>query len=227
MLNITREQALQRWDTLPETIKEAMYEPVVITAVQSVAGNYGIADEISLREIETIAGDVFMGFLRNDTYEIAREISERIGLPNDRATKAANDLRKKAFAQFQDEIEKIYAPLETANESASEPSRTATAELPKESPMPASLDQGPPPQTKEQETPKEEVVEETPFMLHSEAPTFTPAMPVEKPSVKFEPKAERVRVTVQSSKARVEAPEPTESARVVHYNNMRTPLEKN
>jgi hypothetical protein len=66
-----------------------------------------------------------------------------------------------------------------------------------------------------------------PFMLHEEQTVVVPSAPPERPSVSFTAAREvKVRIGEKPVAARIESPGPeSDDVRVVHYSNLRTPLD--
>ena len=77
MLKIPRQQVLERWDVLPNNLKEALCsDPNSGIVWQIGALNHLPEEKISM--MATIVGDVIFGFLHSDY--LAREIQESLNL---------------------------------------------------------------------------------------------------------------------------------------------------
>jgi len=78
--------------------------------------------------------------------------------------------------------------------------------------------------------PTQAALGDEPFLLHEEKPLFTPSGPKEMPSVSFEPKRRWPTPPPKPVAAKIETPNTEDEEnkkRVVHYSNLRTPLDTN
>ncbi|HEY4475403.1 MAG TPA: hypothetical protein VJB92_01640 [Candidatus Paceibacterota bacterium] len=238
MLIITKKQALERWDTLPQNLKEAIFSPANADIIWKFCENNHVTEE-KIRVIATVGGDVLMGFLHPDPEDVAREIEERAKIPKPLALDIARELERKIFLPLKSDLDRIYAP----------PAQTEKQPLPlRETLLETKLAPVFVPQAstivkiKPQETPiaaRETPIPpdgDQPFLLHEEKPAFSPETPREKPFVSFEAKRDfqkpplpkPVNVKIETpEKEENESDENSGSARVVHYSNLRTPLDDN
>ena len=242
MMNISKQQARDRWDTLPDNLKEAIFSEVNADIVWRV-GEANHLNEGKIREIATVAGDVVMGFLHPDPDDVSREIQARINIPRPLALDIAKELARKIFLPLKNDLDRIYSPVgsetltrplesvipveitETKPESPREPQRAeAPPDLPLAESVPETEPTAPPVNEVKKEPPA--VGEDQPFILHEEKPLFTPVVPPEKPYVSFEPPRSPKAPAPKKVTVKIETPqEKSEEARVVHYSNLRTPLD--
>ena len=242
MLIISRDQAFERWDTLPDNLREALFDDVLSATLWSTCEKNHLREERT-QAVATVAGDVLMGFLHPDPPGVAEEIAARAGIPKQGAAVIAEELYRKIFLPFKTELEKNYAPPGAPSTSPAssplsgkEPSsmpfeeRSAPRDAAFSMPQRESLRE-----TAEQNTVRKNALPEethdTPFILHEEKEFVPPTIPRTRPSVTFDAPS-LSRAPAPPSKpiiARVEtpdAPQKKDDVRVVHYSNMRTPLDK-
>jgi hypothetical protein len=108
MLNVTTDQALQRWDLLPIDLREALYSESNSDFLWKTSHDEHIPDE-KVYEIAKVAGYVLMGFLHPE--DLALEIVERLTLDRKTASNIQDALNKRVFAPLQADLDKVYNPL--------------------------------------------------------------------------------------------------------------------
>ena len=86
----------ERWDTLPQNLKEAIFSPANADIIWKFCENNHVTEE-KIRVIATVGGDVLMGFLHPDPEDVAREIEERAKIPKPLALDIARELERKIF----------------------------------------------------------------------------------------------------------------------------------
>ena len=109
MLKISTKQARERWDTLPENLKEAIFSEINADIVWGIGAENHLPEE-KINIIATLAGDVLMGFLHPDADEVAKELKNRIDLPAPLTLEIAKELEKKIFNSLRSDLGRIYAP---------------------------------------------------------------------------------------------------------------------
>jgi len=108
MIKVTTNQALERWDTLPDILRDALFsEPNSDFLWRTCSDEY--VPEKKIYEVAKVAGYVMMGFLHPE--DVALEIIERLALDRKTATDIQNALSKRIFAPLQADLEKVYNPL--------------------------------------------------------------------------------------------------------------------
>ncbi len=129
---ISREQALDRWDTLPDNLREAMFSEVSADILWRACETNHLSEERT-QTVAMVAGDVLMGFLHPDPQDVAEEISERARIPKPVGATIAEELYRKIFSPLMRDLVKIYAPLK---ERA--PARSSSQKIEMESEAPAA-----------------------------------------------------------------------------------------
>ena len=105
---ITTSQALERWDSLPDSLREALSSETNSDFLWRTCQSENVpADKIY--EVATIAGYVMMGFLHPE--DVALEIVERLVLDRKTASDIQDALNRRIFAPLQADLEKAYSPL--------------------------------------------------------------------------------------------------------------------
>lgn len=237
MLNIPREKVLERWDKLPQSIREAIFSEENADIIQQI-GEANRFTENNIQILSVVAGDVLRGFIKHG--ELAREIVKDLKIDYDTASTIAKEINDKIFSPLKSDLEKVYEPL----------TETQTSELlspqlnlePQTTPFPAPLLF---PMLKKINAPEPQTIKpsfkETPFILHQEEevkpeaePKIQPSIPrptFYKPASREEYNGEAAPVTArlelgneeekkskEPQTARTEKPR----VRIVHYSDLRT-----
>ncbi len=121
MMNISQDQALQRWDSLPLILREALYSDTNSEFFWNTCEGQHVPEE-KIAPISKLAGYVLLGFLHPD--DLAREIREETGLPAQVADVIQESLLQRVFAPLKNDLEKIYQPSSLL---AAAPSMTQTS----------------------------------------------------------------------------------------------------
>jgi len=109
MMIITQQQARERWDTLPEVLREALFSERNADTVISVSKSEHLAPE-KISSIATLVGDVLLGFVDRD--DLARELRSELNLNPQIADTIAKELDRKIFTPIRSEIDQNYRPAE-------------------------------------------------------------------------------------------------------------------
>jgi hypothetical protein len=108
MLKIPRQRVLERWDTLPDNLKEALFSESNSSIVWQI-GTLNHLSEEKISIMATIVGDVIFGFLHPD--DLTREIQETLNLNPKIANSISREINRKIFAPLRSDLEKIYSPV--------------------------------------------------------------------------------------------------------------------
>ena len=104
MLKIPRQQVLDRWDTLPDNLKEALSSESNSDIVWQIGAlNHLTGGKISM--MATIVGDVIFGFLHSE--DLAREIQESLNLNSQIANSISHEINRKIFAPIRNRFGKF------------------------------------------------------------------------------------------------------------------------
>lgn len=108
MTQITQDQSLRRWDSLPLNLREALYFEPNTEFLWKTCEDEHIPEE-KIYTVSQIAGFVLMGFLHPE--DVARELRERLTLDQKTSSAIEVALNKRIFAPLRADIDKVYAPI--------------------------------------------------------------------------------------------------------------------
>ena len=108
MLKISRQQLINRRDSLPDNLREALFSEYNSETLWKICeGQHLSEDKIYI--IATLAGDVILGFLHPE--DLASEIKKDLNLVPELANLIASEIDRKIFTSIRSEIEKAYSPI--------------------------------------------------------------------------------------------------------------------
>lgn len=131
MIKISQQQAVARWDTLPEELREFLYAETTTASINDIFSALHIPETIQ-KPIRKIIGWILMGFIHAE--DAAKEIQEATGMNSQHARELADSINVKLVSPFQDILEKIYSPV---TEEIPEPKRISFDSIAPAKPMPA------------------------------------------------------------------------------------------
>ena len=108
MLTITQNQALQRWDTLPDILREALYAEANSDFLWKACENENVPGE-KIHDVARIAGYVLLGFMH--PADMAEELKEGLNLDPKTCTAVSSAIDARIFAPLRSDIDKTYEPL--------------------------------------------------------------------------------------------------------------------
>lgn len=108
MINVSPKQALERWDVLPENLKEAMFSERNADILWQICEAQHLSEN-KIHMISTIVGDVILGFIGAE--DITLEIQDRITLDQRIIQIIAREINQRILPPLREEINKIYSPL--------------------------------------------------------------------------------------------------------------------
>lgn len=118
MLQITTEQASQRYSTLPPILQDAIFSNANADTVRFIASEQQLDDK-QMYNLSIIAGDVIFGFL--DINDTVKELKVSLDIDDSKARVIAEELNQRIFAALKEEIEKNYQPLKSEGFKISPP----------------------------------------------------------------------------------------------------------
>jgi hypothetical protein len=107
MITVSRDQALVRWDTLPEGILDVLVSDATFGYIEDICE----AEHIPYEKVDTVVrlvGYVLFGFLSPEG--LAKELSVALQIDIRIATEIADAVNNKIFKSLRGEIDKIYQP---------------------------------------------------------------------------------------------------------------------
>jgi hypothetical protein len=108
MIKISSQQYLQRWTTLPDNLREAIFSQQNTDILWRICEDQHIPEE-KIYIIVTLAGDVIFGFLHPEDF--AKEIRESLNLNPEIANSIAQEIDRKIFSPIKTDLEKVYSPV--------------------------------------------------------------------------------------------------------------------
>jgi hypothetical protein len=107
MLQIPRQQILDRYDTLPESLKDAGFLPYNTLLIKKIGESNHLTEE-KISTISQLVGYVLFGFIHPE--DLAKEIRESLNLNPEIANSIADEIDRKIFNPIRTDLEKVYAP---------------------------------------------------------------------------------------------------------------------
>ena len=108
MLTITKNQARQRFKSLPENLQDILFAESTAEAVNDICEENKVPEN-QISSVASAAGLVVMGFLKLNA--LSKEIQERTGLSDDIAKRITSSLENRFLNSVRPDLEKVYAPL--------------------------------------------------------------------------------------------------------------------
>ena len=108
MISISQDQALDRWGTLPDVLREAIVSESNSDFIWKACNDEHLPDE-KIPVVTKLTGYVLLGFLHPE--DVAKEIKERLGIDPKTASLVEDSLNKRVFAPLRADLDKVYAPL--------------------------------------------------------------------------------------------------------------------
>ena len=177
MLEISRESALERWDNLPQSLREAILSDDNENLINQLSEIYSLSPKAKQGLILDIT-NVLYGFIKQT--DIPQILADDLGLPIEIVNKIASEIIAKIFNPLKTDLESIYSPLSN-NTSATTPLiNTPTQNIqtntsyptniapttPQKSVQRIVISEAPKPAPKEETTLIKPSVNEAPFILH-------------------------------------------------------------
>lgn len=179
MLNVSPEEIAERWDSLPDKLREALFSEENSDLIDQLGTTYSLSTE-TLDKIIIGTSNVLHGFMHPE--DLRTELSSITGVNSDVIVKICSDIKTKIFDPLEPELGSIYQPpagISDKQNIVTKPGRldstttpqqmpeTTNTTIPTQAPV-KTADQSiqQPSETivnAAQETPTEAVV---PFMLH-------------------------------------------------------------
>lgn len=118
MLTIPRQQALKRWDTIPEVLRVALFADANTDFIQKTCEAEHVPVE-KRSDVAGIAGYVLLGFLHPE--DLADELKEATGINPQVCASVAAAINSRIFTPLKPELDKIYEPLSKLGGGAAGP----------------------------------------------------------------------------------------------------------
>ncbi|HEY4498337.1 MAG TPA: hypothetical protein VJA63_01780 [Candidatus Paceibacterota bacterium] len=163
MPNITPEKARERFDALPEYLKEVLFSEKSTDVVWGLGESNHLTEERT-KKIADLTGAVILGFVHPE--DLAKEFQKEVNLPAQVASSIAEEINKKILAPIIEEVKSLYHWGGVRPATGSTPT-APTAPAPQAVPVEVQQVQ----QTLKpifREEPNREELPQAPFILHEE-----------------------------------------------------------
>lgn len=125
MLNISKQQATQRYAIILPILKEALFSGESANELYYISKENQLDDK-QMGDLSIIVGDIILGFLSLD--DLQREIKNNLKLDDIKARTIEREINQKVFAHLRGDLEKNYNPVLPEEEKIMAP--TAPAQIP-------------------------------------------------------------------------------------------------
>lgn len=105
MVNVSSEQIKNRFEELPEILKNALFSVINADYIWQISLNYKITEPEKISKIRRIVSLVILGFLKIDG--VAKEIQENLDLNQELAIEIAKELEFKIFSPIKNDINQL------------------------------------------------------------------------------------------------------------------------
>ncbi|GEM_PF-2880215 len=111
MITVTKQQANDRFDTLPAVLQDAIFSMAVNDEIHRICeANHLSREKASM--VGRLAGRVLLGFIHDTDY--SREIKEATGIDGRIAETIAAEIDKKIFEPVREDLKRVYRPSGSA-----------------------------------------------------------------------------------------------------------------
>ncbi len=109
MINPTEKQIQNRWDLLPEELRDAIFSEENNALIDSIGEDY-VLTEKQKENLSRIVSDVIFGFI--SVADAEKQIKEELEVEPEEAADISKRITAKIFAPLKTQIEKIFSPSE-------------------------------------------------------------------------------------------------------------------
>ncbi|MHB9019273.1 MAG: hypothetical protein ACYC3G_00130 [Minisyncoccota bacterium] len=110
-------EAQKRFEALPETLKKEILADKNVDLIYSICKDYSIPEE-KIKHVTMLVGEVFLGYTKPE--EIAHELTTYFDIDLQKANFIEIELKQKLFNGLKSELDKVYNPIKTGEETISE-----------------------------------------------------------------------------------------------------------
>ncbi len=133
MISINHQQILNRYDTLPESLKDAGFLPYNTLLIKKIGESNHLTGE-KISTISQLVGYVLFGFIH--TEDLAKEIKTELNIAPEIANSVAQEIDRKIFTPIRADLEKVYQPpTEEALDLRAKVEPPTEVEMPKAEPI--------------------------------------------------------------------------------------------
>jgi hypothetical protein len=144
MIKISKKIIFQRWDSLPDNLREALASEENSNLLERLSKSESLPPE-KFKDFSKFAGYVMLGFIHPD--DLGKELQDNLHLPFQTAKNLQTTLKEKVFDLYTEDLQKVYRPVSEEDFGLAPDRRTeerSSAPKPvlmKETPGPAILRQ--------------------------------------------------------------------------------------
>lgn len=114
MFNVSKQQALNRWDILPMNLREALFSEYNSKILWKICENQHLSED-KIYKVAALISDVIMGFAHPE--DLAFEIKSELNINSEIANSIAEEVNRKIFMPIRSEIDKAYMPSAPSSEN--------------------------------------------------------------------------------------------------------------
>ncbi|MCX6702476.1 MAG: hypothetical protein NTW60_01240 [Candidatus Wolfebacteria bacterium] len=141
MIKISREQSFNRLDSLPDTLKDALFSDINANLIQNICLSQHLNENRTM-EVGKLVGYIILGFIHSE--DLAREITNELQINGQISAAISAEVDKKIFAPIREDLKKVYAPAPAASWGESNvidlKAPPAPISIPQPAPFPSGID---------------------------------------------------------------------------------------
>lgn len=103
--NIPDEKILEKYNSLPDDLKAALFSSAVTNNIFEVGKKYGLAID-KIGELADETGLVMLGITKPSEY--VRNLAQRLGVEQEKAKAIAEEINQKVFQQVRESLKKVH-----------------------------------------------------------------------------------------------------------------------
>jgi hypothetical protein len=107
MFNISKQQALQRWEVLPDSLREALFSEYNADALWKICQDQHLPED-RIKKVALLLGDVILGFEHFD--DLAKDIVLETGINQQIANSIVQEIDRKILPPIKVDVKKNYKP---------------------------------------------------------------------------------------------------------------------
>ena len=142
MLNISKQQALQRWEVLPDSLREALFSEYNADTLWKICEAQHLPED-KISKVAVLFGDAIFGFAHLD--DLAKDIALETGINQQIADYIIQEIDRKILPPIKSDIEKNYKPAMSEPLPARRPEMPIIPKTPKEPISPLDIIKEAPP----------------------------------------------------------------------------------
>lgn len=118
MFRIPKQQVLERWDEIPQNLREAICSEENANILWRFCESQHLSDD-KIFKVAFIVNDVFLGFIHPE--DVPVEIKNELGINQEIADAIYKEVDRKIFGPVRDDIKKVYSPVTVSSVAGAPP----------------------------------------------------------------------------------------------------------